>query len=107
MGVCLDPMLWLCMCSLLREQCDASYLVKPPNPPRTHPTALGKFVPTPGGVLILNGGGVVIGAVGISGDTSDKDEYAAITAVQRVGLQSEPALPNPKWRDSSLGPASK
>jgi len=34
----------------------------------------GRFVPVPGGVLILDGAGQAIGAVGVSGDASDKDE---------------------------------
>ena len=37
----------------------------------------GRFVPNPGGVLIRDAAGDVIGAVGISGDTSDKDEVCA------------------------------
>lgn len=62
----------------------------------------GRFVPVPGGVLVEDGAGVTIGAVGISGDTSDKDEYCAIEAIQAAGLASEPAEPNPDWRTSSL-----
>src|SRR5580704_9902535 len=38
----------------------------------------GRIVPAPGGVLIRDAAGAVIGAVGISGDTSDKDETCAI-----------------------------
>jgi uncharacterized protein GlcG (DUF336 family) len=58
----------------------------------------GRFVPVPGGVLILDASNIAIGAVGISGDTSDKDEYCAITAIQRVGLASDPAQPHANWR---------
>ncbi|HKU99524.1 MAG TPA: heme-binding protein [Vineibacter sp.] len=58
----------------------------------------GRFVPVPGGVLILDANGAVIGAVGISGDTSDKDEYCAITAIQRAGFASDPPQPHPNWR---------
>jgi uncharacterized protein GlcG (DUF336 family) len=58
----------------------------------------GRFVPVPGGVLILDAAGAVIGAVGISGDTSDRDEYCAITAIQRAGFASDPAEPSPNWR---------
>ena len=43
-----------------------------------------------------------IGAVGISGDASDKDEYAAITGVHRAGLKSHPEQPAPNWRDAGL-----
>jgi uncharacterized protein GlcG (DUF336 family) len=62
----------------------------------------GKFIPVPGGVLIRDADGDVIGAVGISGDTSDKDEYAAITAVQAAGLTPFPAEPVPDWAGSRL-----
>lgn len=62
----------------------------------------GRFVPVPGGVLIRNAAGDVIGAVGISGDASDKDEYAAITAVRSAGLLPHPEQPADSWQDSSL-----
>jgi len=62
----------------------------------------GRFIPVPGGVLILDGAGNAIGAVGISGDASDKDEYCAITAVHEAGCASEPAAPHPDWRAAGL-----
>jgi uncharacterized protein GlcG (DUF336 family) len=62
----------------------------------------GRFIPVPGGVLALNDKGDVIGAVGISGDASDKDEYAAIAGVHAAGLKSHPELPAPDWRDAGL-----
>ena len=62
----------------------------------------GRFIPTPGGVLILDGNGAAIGAVGVSGDTSDKDEYCAIEAVKAAGLVPEPAEPAPGWDKSQL-----
>ena len=62
----------------------------------------GQFIPVPGGVLVEDGAGVTLGAVGISGDTSDKDEYCAIEAIKAAGFASEPAEPNPDWRTSSL-----
>jgi len=65
----------------------------------------GKFVPVPGGVLVMAEGGTVIGAVGVSGDTSEKDEYCAITAIIAAGFQSEPETPDDHWRDSSLSGA--
>lgn len=65
----------------------------------------GRFVPVPGGVLIRDGDDVV-GAVGISGDTSDKDEVCAIVAIAAAGLESSPRAPAPGWQDSSFGPAS-
>jgi uncharacterized protein GlcG (DUF336 family) len=62
----------------------------------------GRFIPVPGGVLILNPDTLVVGAVGISGDASDKDEYCAIQAVHDAGWATEPALPNPDWRAAGL-----
>jgi uncharacterized protein GlcG (DUF336 family) len=62
----------------------------------------GRFVPVPGGVLALNDKKEVIGAVGISGDASDKDEYAAVTAVRNVGLTPHPEQPADNWRDAGL-----
>jgi len=62
----------------------------------------GRFIPVPGGVLVLGAGGVVIGAVGISGDASDKDEYAAIIGVRAAGLTPHPEQPAENWRDAGL-----
>jgi uncharacterized protein GlcG (DUF336 family) len=62
----------------------------------------GRFIPVPGGVLALNAAGEAIGAVGISGDASDKDEYAAITGVHKAGLKSHPEKPAANWRDAGL-----
>jgi len=62
----------------------------------------GRFIPVPGGVLVLDASGCAIGAVGISGDASDKDEYCAIQAVKIAGLQPDPAEPNPQWRSAGL-----
>jgi uncharacterized protein GlcG (DUF336 family) len=49
----------------------------------------GRMVPLPGGVLIKNRAGQVIGAVGISGDTSDKDETCAVHGVEAAGLTAD------------------
>ncbi len=62
----------------------------------------GRFIPVPGGVLVLNAHGDAIGAVGISGDASDKDEYAAIAGVHKAGLKSHPEQPAANWRDAGL-----
>lgn len=62
----------------------------------------GRTIPVPGGVLIEDGDGITIGAVGISGDTSERDEYLAITAIHAAGLKSEPHEPDPNWRQSTL-----
>lgn len=66
----------------------------------------GRFIPVPGGVLIEDADGMTIGAVGISGDTSDKDEYCAITAIAEAGFAPVPPEPNPDWRASSLSDQS-
>ena len=62
----------------------------------------GRFIPVPGGVLVIDARKDVIGAVGISGDASDKDEYAAIMAVERAGLTPHPEKPADNWRDAGL-----
>ena len=49
----------------------------------------GQLVPAPGGVLIRDGKGDVIGAIGITGDTSDIDEQCAVSAVEAVGLKAD------------------
>lgn len=48
----------------------------------------GRVVPVPGGVLIRLDG-ALLGAVGVSGDTSDLDEACAIAGVHAAGLQPE------------------
>lgn len=50
----------------------------------------GRVVPAPGGVLIRNDQGDIIGAVGISGDTGDNDEVCAIAGIQAAGLTADP-----------------
>lgn len=40
----------------------------------------------PGGVLIKDADGEILGAVGISGDTSDNDEAAAIAGIEAAGF---------------------
>ena len=51
--------------------------------------AQGRLVPVPGGVLIQDGG-VLLGAVGVSGDTSDNDEICAIAGIEAAGLKANP-----------------
>jgi uncharacterized protein GlcG (DUF336 family) len=46
----------------------------------------GQLVPAPGGVLIKDAQGQILGAVGISGDTSDNDEMAAAAGIEAAGL---------------------
>ena len=52
----------------------------------------GRIVSNPGGVLIRDGGGNIVGACGISGDTSDKDEMCAITGIEAAGLKADPGV---------------
>lgn len=46
----------------------------------------GEFVPVPGGVLLRDRAGTLLGAVGISGDTSDNDETAALAGIAAANL---------------------
>ena len=62
----------------------------------------GRFIPAPGGVLIIDESGQAIGAVGISGDASDKDEFCAIEAIKATGFVAEPAEPAPGWNAAGL-----
>src|SRR5262245_1654222 len=50
----------------------------------------GRAVPSPGGVLILDEQKNVIGAVGISGDTGDKDELCALAGIKAAGFGAAP-----------------
>jgi uncharacterized protein GlcG (DUF336 family) len=50
----------------------------------------GALVPVPGGVLIKNAAGKVLGAAGISGDTSDNDEAAALAGIAAAKLEADP-----------------
>ena len=50
----------------------------------------GRMVTNPGGVLIRDTDGDIIGAVGISGDTADNDETCAIAGIEAAGLKADP-----------------
>jgi uncharacterized protein GlcG (DUF336 family) len=50
----------------------------------------GRFVPVKGGVLVRDGRGNVLGAVGVTGDTSDNDAIAAVAGIEAAGLTAEP-----------------
>jgi uncharacterized protein GlcG (DUF336 family) len=52
----------------------------------------GDLVPVPGGVLVRDGAGLIVGAVGISGDASENDEVCAVHAIQHVGLSADTGL---------------
>jgi uncharacterized protein GlcG (DUF336 family) len=50
----------------------------------------GALIPVPGGVLIRDGAGALLGAVGVSGDTSDNDEIAAFAGIEAAGCKADP-----------------
>lgn len=49
----------------------------------------GALVPVPGGVLVRDGDGNLLGAVGVTGDNSDNDEICAIAGVEAAGLVAD------------------
>ena len=49
----------------------------------------GRVVPAPGGVLIRDVAGDIVGAVGISGDTSEQDEACAVAGIAAAGLTAD------------------
>ncbi|MDW3184524.1 MULTISPECIES: heme-binding protein [unclassified Roseobacter] len=49
----------------------------------------GKVIPVPGGILLRDKKGVVIGAVGVTGDTSDNDVIAGLAGIDAAGLSAE------------------
>lgn len=55
----------------------------------------GRMVPVAGGALIRDKNGVIVGAIGISGDTADNDERCVIEAVTGEGLVADTGDPQP------------
>ena len=49
----------------------------------------GKVVPVPGGILLRDKRGTVIGAVGVTGDTSENDAIAGLAGIEAAGLVGE------------------
>lgn len=49
----------------------------------------GNVLPAAGGVRVLDADGAVVGAVGITGDTSDRDEACAVAGITAAGLHAE------------------
>lgn len=49
----------------------------------------GNTVPVPGGILVRDKRGVIIGAVGVTGDTSDNDAEAGLAGIAAAGLEGE------------------
>ena len=52
--------------------------------------ARGRVLPVPGGVLVRDQEGAVIGAVGASGDTADNDEACVLAGIDAIGLRADP-----------------
>jgi uncharacterized protein GlcG (DUF336 family) len=50
----------------------------------------GRMVTNPGGILIKDGAGEIIGAVGVSGDTADNDEVCGVAGIEAAGLKADP-----------------
>jgi uncharacterized protein GlcG (DUF336 family) len=50
----------------------------------------GSLVPVPGGVLVKDAAGMLLGAVGVSGDTSDNDEAVALAGIKAAGWVGDP-----------------
>ena len=46
-------------------------------------------MPVPGGVLVRDAKGRLLGAVGVTGDTSDNDAAAAKAGIEAAGLEAE------------------
>ena len=49
----------------------------------------GALIPVAGGVLIKDAQGTLLGVLGVSGDTSDNDEAAAVAGIKAAGLTPE------------------
>jgi uncharacterized protein GlcG (DUF336 family) len=53
----------------------------------------GRIIPVPGGVLIRDQAGDIVGAVGISGDISENDETCAVYGITCAGLAADTGDP--------------
>jgi uncharacterized protein GlcG (DUF336 family) len=53
----------------------------------------GRVVPAAGGLLVRDASGHIVGAVGVSGDSSDNDERCAAAGIEAAGLKTDP-VPN-------------
>lgn len=51
--------------------------------------ALQGLIPAAGGVIAVDGTGQIIGAVGVTGDTSDNDELCALAGIEAAGLKAQ------------------
>lgn len=71
--------------SIFKRAQEQSYFVQSMNA-----LARGVLVPVPGGVLIRSASSEIVGAVGITGDSSDNDEICAIAGIEAIGLVPDP-----------------
>jgi uncharacterized protein GlcG (DUF336 family) len=53
------------------------------------PIAPAGVIPAAGGVIVVDGEGATIGAVGISGDLSDQDEACTLAGIGAAGLMAQ------------------
>lgn len=53
------------------------------------PVAQAGIIPAAGGVIVVGDDGLAIGAVGITGDTSDNDETCALAGIAAAGLTAQ------------------
>jgi uncharacterized protein GlcG (DUF336 family) len=47
------------------------------------------MIPAAGGVIVTDGSGQILGAVGVTGDTSDNDEICALAGIEAAGLKAQ------------------
>ncbi len=59
----------------------------------------GRVIPVPGGVLVREESGKIIGSVGVSGDVPDNDESCAQAGIKAVGLIYEDLVADQKAAD--------
>jgi len=57
----------------------------------------GRVVPVAGGVIIRSSTGAILGSIGVSGDTSERDEACAVHGIESAGLLADFGQ-NPAWR---------
>ena len=54
-----------------------------------HTMSEGGMVPAAGGVIVCDADGTILGAIGVTGDTSDNDEACALAAIESQGLKAK------------------
>jgi uncharacterized protein GlcG (DUF336 family) len=53
------------------------------------PIAPHGVIPAAGGVIVVDGAGEILGAVGVTGDTSDNDEACTLAGIEAAGLKAQ------------------